>query len=107
MPSDHRGYGAPSEDLPLFNARRSDPRTSRESAALLRSGRHLQILLACYRAAWPNGLTDEEASRISGLTGGWKRCSDLRRLGCIVPNGETRRAESGRNQMVCVERREP
>ena len=52
----------------------------------------------------PDGLTDEEAARIAGLlhTGYWKRCSELRVVGCIRPNGQTRAGCAGSQQMVCL-----
>jgi hypothetical protein len=48
------------------------------------------------------GLTDEQAVEISGLTGGWKRCSDLRRLGLITDTGDRRPTIGGAKAMVCA-----
>lgn len=89
-------------DLPLFRA--SDPTTSQQGAAHIRpkTGSQMNMLLAAYRKHPIYGLTDEEASTLAGLNnGGWKRCSDLRRLGFIEPTGETRPALSGVQQRVC------
>ncbi len=60
-------------------------------------------LLDAYRAAGTDGLTDEEAATMADLpSGAWKRCSDLRRDGLITQTVFTRKASSGRRQMVCV-----
>lgn len=92
------------------NARATDPETSKAAAASIRTGSHKQLLLEAYRAAGYKGLTDEEAAERAGLTrtGYWKRCSDLRRDGFIVPrtydDGDimTRIVMSGQWAMVCV-----
>ena len=94
---------SPHNTLPLFSlARTTDPATSMQAAAQLRLGDRLEILASVYRAAGAIGLTDEEACEQAGLLdGGWKRCSDLRRLGRIEPTGQTRIASSGRARIVC------
>ena len=94
---------SPHNALPLFSlSRTTDPATSMQAAAQLRLGERLEILASVYRAAGTNGLTDEQACEQAGLRdGGWKRCSDLRRLGTIQPTGQTRIASSGRARIVC------
>lgn len=90
------------QDLPLFRA--SDPVTSQQGAAHIRPkiGSQMHRLLIQYGANRIKGMTDEQACIAAGLTiGGWKRCSDLRRLGLIEPTGETRTGTSGVEQRVC------
>lgn len=90
------------QDLPLFRA--SDPVTSQQGAAHIRPkiGSQMHRLLIQYSAHRIAGLTDEQACTAAGVTtGGWKRCSDLRRLGLIEATGETRTASSGVEQRVC------
>ena len=82
------------DDLPLFRA--TDPDTSRN--AVPRRGSQAMTLLALYDNL--GGLTDEQAVEISGLTGGWKRCSDLRRLGLIADSGDRRTTIGGAKAMV-------
>lgn len=89
-------------DLPLF--RYMDPETSQKGAAHIRpkAGSQMFRLLEQYRQYPLLGLTDEEATTRAGIErGGWKRCSDLRRLGFVTPTGETRIASSGIEQRVC------
>ena len=83
------------DDLPLFRA--TDPDTSRN--AVPRRGSQAMTILALYGNI--GGLTDEQAVEISGLVGGWKRCSDLRRLGFITDTGERRKTLGGCQAMVC------
>jgi len=98
-----REYARPSvPDLPLFRARTDDPETSQEAAAMLDAGSRLALLLDLYRAAGGDGMTDEEAGSRAGFEGAWKRCSDLRKLGLIEPNGRTRLSSTGRRQRVSV-----
>jgi hypothetical protein len=47
-------------------------------------------------------LTDEQAVELTGLFGGWKRCSDLRRLGFIKDTGDRRTTQAGAKAMVCA-----
>jgi len=106
-----RGLGSTLETIspelspePRVLARRSDPDTSHRAAenAALRSGSHKALLLVAYGYA-QNGYTDEEAASVAGLShiGFWKRCSELRNLGFIIPNGLERRASSGLMAQVC------
>ena len=84
------------DDLPLFRA--TDPITSRN--AVPRRGSQAMTILALYDNI--GGLTDEQAVEISGLVGGWKRCSDLRRLGFITDTGDRRKTLGGCQAMVCA-----
>jgi len=93
------------EDLPLF--RSADPITSVQGAKDVkpRQGSQQQLLLAEY--AHRDGLTDEEAGLFSGLLHRpkccyWKRCSELRAKGFIVPTGETRFSSAGSAMQVCA-----
>jgi len=105
-----REYGTPSRAdfgaLDLFaaatRARASDPATSHAAAQSLDTSTIIAQLSRAYRDAGGRGLTDEEAGDIVGFLSAWKRCSDLRRLGLIVANGQTRDGSSGRAQRVCV-----
>ena len=84
-------------------ARASDPETSKRAAKSLDANGHLDALAAIFREAGSQGLTAEEAGDRAGFDGAWKRCSDLLRLGVIVPTGKTRTARSGRAQRVmCI-----
>ena len=71
------------DDLPLF--RNTDPEGSVNGAKHIKLKRTSQAmrLLAVYAQNPIMGLTDEEASSQAGILHGWKRCSDLRRLGLI------------------------
>lgn len=81
-------------------ARTTDPETSHKAAAanLPRRGTQASIILSHYAGA---DLTDEEAAVRADIPGGWKRCSDLRRLGLIVSTGRTRKTSGGVEAMVC------
>lgn len=84
-------------------ARTSDPETSKKAARSLDANGHLEALTTIFREAGSQGLTAEEAGDRAGFDGAWKRCSDLLRLGVIVPTGKTRTARSGRAQRVmCI-----
>ncbi len=83
------------DDLPLFRA--TDPDTSRNTVP--RRGSQAMTILALYDNI--GGLTDEQAVEISELVGGWKRCSDLRRLGFITDTGDRRKTLGGCQAMVC------
>lgn len=101
-----------------FHDRGTDPSTSTGAAAVVddregghhvvRDGTHKARLLMAYgrvahAAAGTTGgtLSDKRAAEEAGLSaGGWKRCSDLRTGGFIVPDGETM-GEMGVPVMVC------
>lgn len=93
-------FVAPPNSLFSPLARASDPETSKRAARSLDANGHLEALTALFRDAGSNGLTAEEAGDLAGFDGAWKRCSDLLRLGVIVPTGKTRTARSGRRQRV-------
>jgi hypothetical protein len=101
-----RPSGAPFAHLDLFaaatRARHSDPATSHRAAEALDARGQVARLAKVYEAAGAAGLTDEEAALKAGIPTAWKRCSDLRRLGLIAANGQTRDGSSGRAQRVCV-----
>jgi hypothetical protein len=95
--------------IDLFSwARSTDPQTSKNVSkkldAKLRWGSQRHLVLKTY-AENPLGLIDEEAGEISGLRSNrsccyWKRCSELRQMGLIEDTGETRKSESGNDQIV-------
>ena len=89
------------DDLPLF--RNTDPEGSVNGAKHVLPKRTSQAmrLLAVYAANPIMGLTDEEASSQAGIVHGWKRCSDLRRLGLIEDAATMRQTSSGVMAMVC------
>lgn len=93
-------------------ARRTDPPTSVEGAASVayRAGSQKALLLTAFRSH-PDGLTDEEAAKVAGVSLSSeyaKRCSELRDAMLIVPRinpatGEplTRAGRSGVSRIVC------
>lgn len=92
---------------PETMARTADPSTSKRAAddARPRISPQKVTLLECYEFAGSDGLTDEEAGDHSGLSANrrccyWKRCSELRQAGFIVPAGE-RLSSAGSAQRVC------
>ncbi len=89
------------DDLPLF--RNTDPTGSVNGAQHIKLKRTSQAmrLLAIYAENPIMGLTDEEASSQAGIVHGWKRCSDLRRLGLIENAATMRQTSSGVLAMVC------
>lgn len=95
--------------LDFSNARTDDPETSHKAgkSVKMRAGSQQAQLLIAYDCASLRGLTDEEAGQMTGLAnlkscGYWKRCSELRRAGYIVPTGETRSSQANEQQRVCV-----
>ena len=88
-------------DLPLF--RNTDPEGSENGAQHIKLKRTSQAmrLLTIYAQNPVFGLTDEEASSQAGIVHGWKRCSDLRRLGLIEDAAIMRQTSSGVLAMVC------
>ena len=63
----------------LGHARTTDPETSHKAAAK-NAPRRTSQAIRILRAYLDGPQTDEQASTIAGIPGGWKRCSDLRRL---------------------------
>lgn len=93
------------DELPLF--RNTDPATSVQGAADVKPRRSSQAMLLLAEYAHRDGLTDEEAGLFSGLLHRpkccyWKRCSELRAKGFIVPTGETRISSAGSAMQVCA-----
>ena len=93
------------DDLPLF--RKEDPITSVLGAGDVKPRRGSQQALLLAEYAFRDGLTDEEAGLFSGLFSRpkccyWKRCSELRAKGLIVPTGETRLSSAGSAMQVCA-----
>jgi hypothetical protein len=92
--------------------RHTDPPTSVEGAASVayRAGSQKALLLTAFRSH-PDGLTDEEAAKVAGVSLSSeyaKRCSELRDAMLIVPRinpatGEplTRAGRSGVSRIVC------
>lgn len=101
------------EDL-FQGYRNSDPLTSKRAFlnTKIRHGSQRHLLLREYyktslEQEFPTrGLTDEEAGlRASHLKESrcpWKRCSELRQLGYIIPNGEERKSSANQYQRVCI-----
>lgn len=89
------------DDLPLF--RNTDPQGSVNGAKHVKPKRGSQAmrLLAVYAENPIMGLTDEEASSQAGILHGWKRCSDLRKLGYIEDAATMRETSSRVMAMVC------
>lgn len=87
-------------DVP--HARRHDPATSRRADVQSQPRRTSQAMqiLAAYAAH--GALIDEAAVAHAGVTGGWKRCSDLRRLGYIAPTGAELPTSMGAAAQVCA-----
>lgn len=90
--------------IPLF--RNNDPVTSKKAGQSVarRAPSQQVILLRAYRGG--RGLTDEEAGIATGLAQKprccyWKRCSELRAKGYIIPTGETARSTAGEMQRIC------
>lgn len=88
-------------------ARFSDPGTSRQSDAALRtregdantirSGTHRHRALLCFYQA---DMTAEDVKVATGVDGIWKRVSDLKNMGFIAPTGHTRLSREGRESEV-------
>ncbi len=92
------------DDLPLF--RSADPITSVLGAGDVKPRRISQAMLLLAEYAKGAGLTDEDAGYASGLAQKpkccyWKRCSELRANGFIIPTGETRLSSAGSAMQVC------
>lgn len=90
--------------VPLF--RKSDPTTSRRAGLSVakRSPSQREILLRAYASGF--SYTDEEAGVVTGLVLKprccyWKRCSELRAMGYIVPTGDYAKSTAGELQMIC------
>lgn len=85
----------------LPNVRKADPVTSHAAAQKNRKKRPTQAMRIL--AEYLHGeYTDEEVTRHAGIPGGWKRCSDLRRLGYIAPTGKLAPTSMGVMAQVCA-----
>jgi hypothetical protein len=83
-------------------ARREDPQTSKDAAALVRPGSARARLLEAH-ARFPTGLTDEEAAIQADLelTSEYAtRCSELLRAGLLEDTPMTRTGNAGMARMV-------
>ena len=94
------------DGLEAKRARRSDPETSKAAARAIpcQTPSHL-ALLAEYRIAGADGLTDEEAAtaaQLDPMSCWWKRCSELRKAGLIIETDRTRVGSRGARRLVCV-----
>ena len=96
-------------EIDFVNARTDDPETSHKAgkSVKMRAGSQQARLLIAYDCASLRGLTDDEAGQLTGLGNQkgccyWKRCSELRQAGYIVPTGETRLSQANEQQRVCV-----
>lgn len=94
------------ESLTLWDetgqARRSDPPTAHTAAARIRP-RSARWALMIAHVANPNGLTDEEAAELAGLSLRSEyatRCSELRGHGYLEDTERTRVGDSGLPRMV-------
>lgn len=81
-------------------ARTTDPETS-HLAARQNAPRRTSQAVRILRAYLEGPQTDEQAATRAQVPGGWKRCSDLRRLGYIEPTGETAFTSYGAAANVC------
>jgi hypothetical protein len=85
-------------------ARGSDPRTSKDAAALVRPGSQRRLLLEAH-VRQPGGLTDEEAAISAGISLASEyatRCSELMRAGLLRDTGRTRSGSSGMHRIVRI-----
>jgi hypothetical protein len=83
--------------------RSTDPATSRDAAHRLTDKRTMMRTLLLAYAAYPMGLTADEAAGFAGYgpaDGAWKRVSDLKNAGLVAPTGNTRTGDSGRQQAI-------
>lgn len=88
-----------------MSVRHTDPDTSRKADEDVQPRRQSQQerLLIAYLTN-PDGLTDEEAADWADLpprSCWWKRCSELREHGLIIPTGQVRIGSMGSERMVC------
>lgn len=90
--------------IPLF--RNSDPVTSKKAAvgASKRAPSQQLIILKAFGSG--RGFTDEEVGVFTALAFKprccyWKRCSELRAMGLIVPTGEFAKSTAGELQRIC------
>lgn len=100
MPVDDGVFEGPGQ------ARRTDPETSHAAAQLVKAratSARVLLLAAFYSERFTDGLTDEEAAEIAGVSLRSEyatRCSELRRGGMIAVTGTTRTGASGASREV-------
>ena len=90
--------------IPMF--RNTDPVTSKIAgkSASKRSPSQQMIILRAFASG--RGFTDEEVGDFTGLSANrrccyWKRCSELRTMGFIVPTGDFGKSSANELQMIC------
>ena len=69
-----------------------------------RAGSQKAKLLAAYEAAYPHGLTDDEACVTAGLpltSCYWKRCGELRQDAAILVGPARQSRQSGEQRIEC------
>ena len=69
-----------------------------------RSGSQKEKLLSAYKAAYPSGLTDDEAAVAAGLpltSCYWKRCGELREDGAIEVGQPRKSRHNGELRIEC------
>ena len=98
---------APVVDARAGRTRRDDHATSIAGAnsVAYRAGSQKERLLRAYRYAGADGLTDEEACVLAGISLRscyWKRCSELREDGVIASLGRSRPGDAGVPRIVCA-----
>ena len=74
------------------------------SSVAYRAGSQKAKLLAAYEAAYPAGLTDDEAAEAAGLdvrSCYWKRCGELRQDSAIVVGSARKSRQSGEQRIEC------
>lgn len=109
MPNEYKQYANKGDGLfAKSHARKTDPDTSHMAAGINRCRRNelMRELLYAFVSGGNSGFTDEQAyHRMAHVDGGdrswWKRCSDLRQLGFILPTGEKRKTVTGAYARVC------
>jgi len=70
-----------------------------------RAGSQKALLLKAYKAAYPNGLTDDEAATQAGLpitSCYWKRCGELRQDNAIVAGPARPSRINGEHRIACI-----
>lgn len=93
--------GQMSIDVPGPHARDTDPHTSHAAAHHLSDKTTIMRAMLAEFARYQHGLTAEWVCGLTDhLNGGWKRVSDLKRLGYVKPTGKTVTGSSGRQQQL-------
>lgn len=102
-------YGNRYGDLPLFDqarARKTDPVTSHEAAKLITPSLNKieQVIYDALRSFLPGGATSDEIVEASGIQYRTvtPRLKPMCKKGFVVDSGETKRGDSGRQQIIWV-----